>query len=52
METISSKTFKNKSLKDINIKYLLAPSKNKDSFSVWLRKRPTSVGIDMYKDIT
>jgi len=52
METITSKTFKNKSLKDINIKYLLAPSEDKDSFSVWLSKRPSSIGIDMYKDIT
>ena len=52
METISSKKFKSKSLKDINIKYLLAPSEDKDSFSVWLTKRLGSIGIDMYKDIT
>lgn len=51
IEQIESK-FKNKSLKDISSKYFLAPSNGKDSFLKWLQKRPSSIGIEMYKDIT
>ena len=43
--------FKDKSLKDMQVKYLLAPDKNKDSFTEWLSKGYSSIGIEMYKDI-
>jgi len=51
LDVLSSKMFKKKNLKDINIKYFLAPSKYQDSFAEWLTKRPNRLIIDMYKDI-